>query len=234
MNCRGLPARVLVLALSTALAACERSPAGPSEATRRVSPADVHVQLGKTVQFRSVFPDRLTHWWVSEGPGSGVISEQGLYRAPFIRPPDSTATVRASYYDTQGSARVTFEPGGPDSSDCCGPGQARLPALGDYVYVETLPEALARVPPTYPQDAIDAGVQGTVLLYALVCATGQLIDVRVYQSIPLLDAAAVDAVRQWYFRPATNAGQPVAVWIAIPVRFTLNEPALAAAPAGGR
>lgn len=234
MNRRGWPTLALVLAISTTQAACGRSPTGPSEAARRVSPAYVRVRLGKTVQFESVFPDRLTHWWVSEGPGAGVISEQGLYRAPFIRPPDSTATVRASYYQAEGSARVTFEPGGPDSSDCCGPGQARLPALGDYVYVETLPEALVRVPPTYPQDAIEAGVQGTVLLQALVCASGQLIDVRVQQSIPLLDAAAVDAVRQWYFRPATNAGEPLAVWIVVPVRFTLNEPALAAAPASGR
>lgn len=231
MNLRGRTALALVLVFSTTLASCERSPTGPSAAARRVSPPNARVQLGKTVQFSSIFPDRLTHWWVAEGPGAGVVSETGFYRAPFIRPPDSTATVRASFYDTEGSAEVTFEPGGPDSSDCCGPGQARLPAMGDYVYVETLPEALVRVPPTYPQEAIDAGVQGTVLLQALVCASGQLIDVRVQQSVPLLDAAAVDAVRQWFFLPATNAGQPLAVWVAIPIRFTLNAPALAGAPA---
>jgi protein TonB len=38
----------------------------------------------------------------------------------------------------------------------------------------------------------------------------------------MLDAAAAAAVRQWRFKPATSKGEPVAVWVGIPVKFTLH------------
>jgi len=221
-------ALALGLALST-LTACESSLTGPPGAFEPIAPAQVRVPLGKTVQFASRAPGLVARWWVREGPGYGIVSETGLYRAPFIRPTGPTATVSASLRAGEASASVTFEPWGPDSSDCCGPGQDHLPALGDYVYVHELPVALVRVPPVYPQAAIEAGVEGTVLVQALLCATGQVIDVRVQKSIPMLDAAAVDAVGQWLFSPALFAGEPLAVWMAIPVKFVLHEPTLAQA-----
>jgi len=46
--------------------------------------------------------------------------------------------------------------------------------------------------------------------------------VRVVNSIPLLDEAAKTAVRQWVFKPALTGNEAVAVWVAVPVRFTLH------------
>ncbi|HEY6195139.1 MAG TPA: energy transducer TonB [Candidatus Eisenbacteria bacterium] len=103
-----------------------------------------------------------------------------------------------------------------------GPDGKPLPAFGDYVYVEVLPEAIVRVPPTYPDDARRAGVDGVVMVQALVTRDGTVADVRVVKSIPMLDAAAAAAVRQWRFKPATSKGEPVAVWVGIPVKFTLH------------
>jgi TonB family protein len=42
------------------------------------------------------------------------------------------------------------------------------------------------------------------------------------KGIQMLDAAAVAAVRQWVFKPALSNNKPVAVWVAVPVRFTLH------------
>jgi len=90
------------------------------------------------------------------------------------------------------------------------------------VYVDELPEALVRVPPEYPDLAREAGVSGTVMVQALVGRDGTVRDTRVVKSIPMLDAVAVRAVRQWTFKPARAEGKPVAVWVGIPVKFSLH------------
>ena len=94
-----------------------------------------------------------------------------------------------------------------------------LPAIGEYVYIDELPEATVRVPPTYPDIAREANVTGVVMLQALVGRDGRVKDTKIVKSIPMLDAAAVDAARQWIFNPAKAAGKPVAVWVAVPVKF---------------
>jgi len=49
-----------------------------------------------------------------------------------------------------------------------------------------------------------------------------VVDTKVVKSIPMLDAAAVACVRQWIFKPALSKGQPVSVWVAVPVKFSLH------------
>jgi protein TonB len=102
------------------------------------------------------------------------------------------------------------------------PSEDELPKLGEYVYVEELPEAITKVPPEYPDLARSANVDGTVLVQALVGKDGHVKDAKVVKSIAMLDDAAVKAVRQWVFKPALSNNKPVAVWVAVPVRFTLN------------
>jgi protein TonB len=102
------------------------------------------------------------------------------------------------------------------------PEEDRLPTFGEYVYVEELPEAITKVPPAYPDLAREAGVDGTVQVQALVGKDGRVKDTRVVKSIPMLDAAAIAAVKQWVFKPALSNNKPVAVWVAVPVRFTLH------------
>jgi protein TonB len=102
------------------------------------------------------------------------------------------------------------------------PSEEELPKFGEYVYVEELPEAVTRVPPVYPDIAREAGVDGTVQVQALVGKDGHVKDVRVMKSIPMLDAAATSAVKQWVFKPALSNNKPVAVWVAVPVKFSLH------------
>jgi protein TonB len=96
------------------------------------------------------------------------------------------------------------------------------PKPGDYVYVEELPEAITRVPPHYPDDARRAGIWGTVMVQALVGQDGRVKDTRIVKSIPELDAAAMEAVRQWKFKPALAKGEPVEVWVGVPIKFSLH------------
>ena len=102
------------------------------------------------------------------------------------------------------------------------PGDDELPKFGDYVYVEELPEAITKAQPQYPDLAREAGVDGTVLVQALVGKDGRVKDTKVVKSIAMLDAAAEAAVKQWVFKPALSNNKPVAVWVAVPVKFTLH------------
>jgi len=93
------------------------------------------------------------------------------------------------------------------------------PRFGDYVYVEELPEAIEKPRPEYPEAARRAGIEGTVLVQALVGTDGRVKDTKVVKSVPGLDDAAIAAVKKWVFKPALGHGEPVAVWVAVPVKF---------------
>jgi TonB family protein len=73
------------------------------------------------------------------------------------------------------------------------------------------PNKITHVNPVYPPDARDARVQGIVIIEALIDAAGRVSEARVLRSIPMLDQAALDAVRQWEFTPTLLNGAPVPV-----------------------
>jgi protein TonB len=84
------------------------------------------------------------------------------------------------------------------------------------------PVKTVNIAPVYPTIAQTARVQGVVILEAVLDAGGRVESVRVLRSIPLLDQAAVDAVRQWRFTPALLNGAPVPVVMTVTVDFTLR------------
>lgn len=94
---------------------------------------------------------------------------------------------------------------------------------GVFIYTDELPRVVSRVTPEYPAFAHDAGVEGTVVVWALVGLDGRVDEVRIQKSVPMLDAAAADAVRGWRFTPALANEHPVRVWVAVPVRFRLHD-----------
>jgi protein TonB len=82
------------------------------------------------------------------------------------------------------------------------------------------PAKVHDVAPVYPAIAQAARVQGVVILQATIGADGRVVDAAVLRSVPLLDAAAIDAVRQWRYTPTALNGQPVAVVMTVTVNFT--------------
>ena len=85
------------------------------------------------------------------------------------------------------------------------------------------PELIKEVPPRYPEIARQARVEGTVILEAKTDEQGNVIDAKVLRSIPLLDQAAIDAVKQWKYEPCGSTGKPRKILFTVTVRFTLNE-----------
>lgn len=76
--------------------------------------------------------------------------------------------------------------------------------------------------PVYPPDAQAARVAGMVILEVRIGTDGSVEDARVLRSIPILDEAALEAVRQWRFTPTLLNGQPVPVIMTVTVNFTLE------------
>jgi TonB family protein len=86
-----------------------------------------------------------------------------------------------------------------------------------------MPRKTKHVAPGYPSLAESAGVQGVVILELIIGPDGHVADSRVLRSIPLLDQAAIDAVRQWEFTPTRLNGSPVPVIMTATVQFTLGN-----------
>jgi periplasmic protein TonB len=80
-----------------------------------------------------------------------------------------------------------------------------------------------RVQPIYPQMAKIARVQGAVVLAAIIGKDGTIQNLHVLSTAsPLLNQAALDAVKQWRYRPYILNGEPVEVDTQITVNFTLS------------
>jgi protein TonB len=84
------------------------------------------------------------------------------------------------------------------------------------------PVKTTHVAPLYPVVARQTHIEGVVILEAVLDDQGRVESVRVLRSIPMLDQAAVDAVRQWRFTPALLNGQAVPVVMTVTVNFTLQ------------
>jgi protein TonB len=93
----------------------------------------------------------------------------------------------------------------------------------DFVAIEREPELLFMREPHYPEFARDAGIEGTVMIRALVGADGFVLQSLVLQSVTGLDEAALEAVATGSFRPALQQGLPVAAWVVVPIQFSLRR-----------
>ena len=78
------------------------------------------------------------------------------------------------------------------------------------------------VAPQYPPEAGRARIEGTVVLMAVIGTDGSVKDVEVESGLPILAQAAIDAVKQWRYKPYMRDGQPVEVDSRITINFTLS------------
>ena len=84
--------------------------------------------------------------------------------------------------------------------------------------------------PVYPQEALAQGVRGIVILEILIDTQGKVASAEVIRSIPLLDEAALGAVRKWEYEVTKVGGQPVSVKLTVPITFALTLPDVTRAP----
>jgi TonB family protein len=82
---------------------------------------------------------------------------------------------------------------------------------------------ILKVDPIYPDLAKEARIQGVVRLNVVIGADGRVGDIQLVSGHPLLVQAAIDAVRQWVYKPTLLNDQPVEVVTMVDVNFTLND-----------
>jgi protein TonB len=81
------------------------------------------------------------------------------------------------------------------------------------------PTKVKNVAPVYPAIARSSGVVGAVTIEATIGPDGKVMDAKVVRSVPLLDQAALDAVRQWEYTPTLLNGVPVPVVMTVTINF---------------
>ncbi len=85
------------------------------------------------------------------------------------------------------------------------------------------PKLIRQVDPVYPEEAKRAKIEGTVILGITIGVNGLITKVKVLQSVPTLDQAAIDAVKEWQYSSAWIGGQPVIYSTTVSVKFSLNS-----------
>lgn len=155
---------------------------------------------------------------------------------PTPAPVPDTTTADSGYTDPNAPASPGVPWGRPDGDpnvltpggggDVNGPGTVQAPEAGPiHITVGiTRPEILHKVAPRYTSPALKAGVQGTVIIEAIIDEKGRVTNQRILRSLPMgLDKAAMDAVQQWRFSPAMRGDSPVKVYFVLTVNFTIQR-----------
>ena len=131
-------------------------------------------------------------------------------------PPDPSESGSGSGPGVSGGTGDPTSPGGARGDDAV----TILRPGGDVV----APLLLQRVEPDYPEAARRAHLEGTVILEAIITASGAVEGIRVLRSLnPMLDDAAQRAVRRWLYKPATLNGRVVPVYLTVTVAFHLRS-----------
>lgn len=84
------------------------------------------------------------------------------------------------------------------------------------------PRKIVDVAPVHPPLAQSIGIEGLVVIEATIAEDGRVQDAHVLRSVPLLDAAALAAVRQWTYTPTRLNGEPVSMIMTVTVNFQLH------------
>jgi periplasmic protein TonB len=114
--------------------------------------------------------------------------------------------------------------GGPASLGADANGAEGSAGSASGIVVSQPPVAVFTTTPAYPERARMLGIEGEVVLRFIVDQSGSVErDIKIITSIPMLDQAAIKAVRQWRFSPARDGnGNPVRVIVSVPLQFTLQ------------
>jgi protein TonB len=147
-----------------------------------------------------------------------IVPERSNVAVQDFAPGASINTVDASGSSIAGGGPGT-EPGTGSSSDGSGVSDQPRPMTAEIHQ----PVLLRRIEPTYPPVALRMGLQGIVILEAVISKKGSVENLTLLSSAgPLLDNAAMAAVKQWIYRPATLNNRPVSVYFRVTVRFRLE------------
>ena len=127
---------------------------------------------------------------------------------------DTNRHAEATEMLTRATALVRRARLGPSAPGAQGP----LRVGGDI----SEPKRIVDVKPIYPADAMAQKVSGIVIMEVVIDKTGAVRDAKVLRSVPLLDQAALDAVKQWRYTPTLLNGTPVELVMTVTMTFTIG------------
>jgi periplasmic protein TonB len=133
-----------------------------------------------------------------------------------VQPPESGIETEGAIYGITGGVPMKIEAAPPPPPPVVEKKPVRL-SSGIQA-----PQKVKYVAPIYPQIALTARREGTVVIDAIIGEDGRVQKATVLQSVPLLDEAALTAVRQWVFTPTRLNGEPVPVVMTVTVTFHLQ------------
>jgi periplasmic protein TonB len=183
------------------------SPVPPEPVAVRSQPAAGPVANRNVAEIVLRQPDEIP---AQIAPGTGElappIAPSGAYIPGARGIGDSTGV-----WNSVGAGTVPVIPKGP------------VPAL-QTIHLSHMSEGdlIHKVVPTYPPLARTARIQGAVILQAMISKSGTIENLRLLSGHPMLATAAIDAVRQWRYRPYILNGEPVEVETQITVNFSLG------------
>jgi periplasmic protein TonB len=161
----------------------------------------------------------------SEMPGGAIQAPRLIPSKPWI-PGAGDDPGPIGHVDLGGPGRVALPGAGCDPFNCSDlrpvvrqAGPAAMQHVSSGVMQGML---IYKVIPTYPLVAQATRTSGTVVLEATISRGGAIENLRVVQGPALLRQAALDAVKQWRYKPYMLNGQPVEVETAVEVNFTLD------------
>jgi periplasmic protein TonB len=143
---------------------------------------------------------------------SGIVPASGVYVPGAATPPEPPKVVAGAPVPPDAPPPPP-PPVGPD-------GTAAPVRVGGNIKA---PVKLVDAKAVMPEEARAARVQGVVIVEALIGTDGKVHDAKVLRSIPMLDQAALDAVKQWEFTVTLLNGVPVPVVMTVTVNFTVDQ-----------
>jgi TonB family protein len=175
------------------------------------------VVTGSSVEENGQGTDRMlfTHVWRRDDAGWWKLVSSSQFRDPRIATPSLSNLVSAQ----PGVYGAPRDPQGADTRPLVALSGAQAVRVGGDIKE---PKKILDVKPVYPQVAMAAAVQGIVIMEVLIDEQGGVAAARVLRSMPLLDQAAMDAVKQWRFTPTLLNGVAVQVLMTITVNFSLQ------------
>jgi TonB family protein len=108
--------------------------------------------------------------------------------------------------------------------------QAELKAMGVVFNYDHPPQPIKITRPRYPEEALAQKLSATVVLEIVIDTEGHVVKALFVHSVPVFDAAAVECVKAWLFKPAMKGGHPVTTVARAPITFHWSEPANGASP----
>lgn len=133
-----------------------------------------------------------------------------------------TARRRTKAGDGGGNIERESRPPSPPVAPIFPSLEARRQAHREFATFLRKPTKTKDVRPVYPPIAQSARIQGVVIVEATIGPEGRVVEARILRSLPLLDAAALAAVRQWEYAPTEVDGIAVPVITTVTVMFTLQ------------